>query len=326
MAFGVTSCTTPAGDRSLPMERYDRDTRYSIQDKNNGFDITVIYSRYQFVPEQASLLSLCQQSLTAIAYEYAAEKDIEVEPINLQKIRMSVGRNGITGVTTCQASAAVGVASIFESDGREPQNEEPELTSTGTGFFISETLIATNHHVIDNASKVQIISGGESYKATLLLFDASLDLAILEAEPATAVDERLCFSLDATTDLTPGKEIFAAGFPLSEILSSDAKITSGIISSRNGIGDDPKTFQLTAPLQPGNSGGPIFSANGLLAGVAVATLSRQNQNVNFAIKPIFLSALLASSGSAIECTAPLHTERDPIENFHRTVALIAKFD
>jgi len=85
------------------MSTYDRDTEYNITQSEDGFSITVFYSRYQFIPEGSTAANACKQQLTAIAYEHADGSGREIEPINEQRIRISMGRNGITGVTSCQA-------------------------------------------------------------------------------------------------------------------------------------------------------------------------------------------------------------------------------
>lgn len=97
-------CTRPMGYTNEPMQTYDHNTEYTIQDKDNGFTLTVYYERYQFIPESDSVLQACKSNLTAIAYEIAEARGKKIKPINEQRIKVSMGRNGLTGITSCSAS------------------------------------------------------------------------------------------------------------------------------------------------------------------------------------------------------------------------------
>lgn len=98
------------------------------------------------------------------------------------------------------------------------------------------------------------------------------------------------------------------GFPLSGLLSSDPIVTTGIISALAGMRNDQRDLQISAPIQPGNSGGPVFDANGRIAGIAVGTLDTVQmaraigvvpENVNFAIKADEARQFLAAHGVTV---------------------------
>jgi hypothetical protein len=101
----LAGCATPVSHTNTPLSTYDKDTEYSIEPNENGFSITVYYSRYQFIPESDAVATACKSQLTAIAWEYAESKGKEIDPINEQRIRISMGRNGLSGITSCQAGA-----------------------------------------------------------------------------------------------------------------------------------------------------------------------------------------------------------------------------
>ena len=103
----LSGCATPVSHTNIPLSTYDKDTEYGIQERSDGFGITVYYSRYQFIPESDAVAIACKSQLTAIAYEYADANGRELEPINEQRIRISMGRNGFSGITSCQANASV---------------------------------------------------------------------------------------------------------------------------------------------------------------------------------------------------------------------------
>ena len=105
--FLLSSCATPVSHTNIPLSTYDKDIEYGIQEKQDGFGITVYYSRYQFIPESSAVATACKSQLTAIAYDYAYNIGKEIEPINEQRIRISMGRNGFSGITSCQANTIV---------------------------------------------------------------------------------------------------------------------------------------------------------------------------------------------------------------------------
>ncbi len=101
----VVGCATPMQQTDAPMITYDRDTEYSVASKPDGFAITIYYSRYQFIPESSAVAVACKSALMAIVYEHADKQGRKIQPINEQRIRVSMGRNGFTGITSCSASA-----------------------------------------------------------------------------------------------------------------------------------------------------------------------------------------------------------------------------
>ena len=101
----LAGCATPVGHTNIPLSTYDKDTEYGIEKRDDGFAITVYYSRYQFIPESDAVATACKSQLTAIAWEHADNEGRDIEPVNEQRIRISMGRNGLTGITSCQANA-----------------------------------------------------------------------------------------------------------------------------------------------------------------------------------------------------------------------------
>ena len=103
----LASCASPVSHSNIPLSTYDRDTEYAIAETDLGFTLTVYYSRYQFKPESAALAIACKSALTSIAWEISERRGRKISPVNDQKIRMSMGRNGFSGTTSCQAYVAV---------------------------------------------------------------------------------------------------------------------------------------------------------------------------------------------------------------------------
>lgn len=104
IALVVAGCTSPG---PLGGRIGDSEPQYKVEDRPGGFTISTTYSRYQFVPESMSVQETCKQGLLASAHDFAESLGRKIEPINEQRLRISMGRNGITGMTSCEASVPV---------------------------------------------------------------------------------------------------------------------------------------------------------------------------------------------------------------------------
>ncbi len=165
----------------------------------------------------------------------------------------------------------------------------------GSGFFVNQAGdIVTNAHVVSGCRRIQT-AGKAPMK--ILGLDADIDLAVLHADLTPADVALLRFAPPPRV----GEDVLAFGFPLPGLLSTEGNVTVGILSATRGVGDDPHVFQMTAPVQSGNSGGPLVDMSGNVVGVVVskldaATVSQRTgdvpQNVNFAIKAAEVAVFL----------------------------------
>jgi len=184
-----------------------------------------------------------------------------------------------------------------------PPEERPGIRG-GSGFILpSRMLAATNYHVIEGASSIEIWSSsdGEWHPSEIVRSDPANDLALLEVpEEARPPSSTPTYGVRSSTEIRIGSEVHAIGFPLTDVLGSRSRFTTGTVSADVGIRDDPRVVQTTAPIQSGNSGGPLVDAFGQVIGVVVATLNSSlflertgsvPQNVNFAIKIDYLRLL-----------------------------------
>ncbi len=105
VAIVFSSCATAVRQSDAPLSEYDKNTKYGIEPRPDGFGISIYYSRYQFIPESDAVATACKQALTSIAWEQAEKQGKEIVPLNEQAIRISMGRNGMTGITSCSAFA-----------------------------------------------------------------------------------------------------------------------------------------------------------------------------------------------------------------------------
>jgi len=186
-----------------------------------------------------------------------------------------------------------------------PSKSAESLISTGSGFFVTQDgTLVTNAHVIENCSRAVVkTSDGAVTDAQIVARDTINDLAILKVNktPARIAALRIGVRL--------GESVAAFGFPHSDILATSGNFTLGNVTALSGLGDDSRFFQISAPVQAGNSGGPLLDQNGNLIGIVAAKLNALKvamqdgdlpQNVNFAIKATILAAFLDSNRISIQ--------------------------
>ena len=172
--------------------------------------------------------------------------------------------------------------------------------STGTAFSVAPGLLITNHHVIEGCGSIEIISPGGRHRVSIADADAQIDLALLRVAGIKGATARL----RSPRQVRLGESVMVFGFPLAGSLTSGGNFTSGLVSGLRGLRDAAGKIQITAPVQPGNSGGPVMDASGLVIGVVQAKLDALRsaiatgdipQNVNFAISLEVLADFLAKN-------------------------------
>lgn len=161
------------------------------------------------------------------------------------------------------------------------QSNNIRPVASGTGFAINEQgVIITNSHVVDGCEAVKVHHKGEIYTSILIAKDAINDLAIIKAD----FKPNHFFTLKER-DPSILDEIVVAGYPFGMQISSNVKVTKGIVSSLAGIGNNYSQIQIDAAIQPGNSGGPIIDLDGNLVGVAVSKLDLMTIVENYGVVP-----------------------------------------
>lgn len=166
---------------------------------------------------------------------------------------------------------------------------------SGTGFLISnDGIVVTNNHVVENADKILLKcfldNSTKTYEASLLLSDPKNDLALLKLSDNSFAKTKIPFLLkDASAEV--GEDIFVLGYPLTTTMGEELKVTTGIVSSRTGFQGDVTSYQISAPVQPGNSGGPLLNNSGDVIGI-VSAKHTDTENVTYAIKSNYLKLLI----------------------------------
>ncbi|MBK8848166.1 MAG: trypsin-like peptidase domain-containing protein [Bacteroidetes bacterium] len=157
----------------------------------------------------------------------------------------------------------------------------------GTGFLLSgQGYVATSFHVIKDAHKLQVANNGFGYDATVVFSDPATDFAILKIQDSTF--DALPFVpyniFNASAQL--GQKVFTLGYPRTDLVYGE-----GVISSMSGFNDDTLAYQISVPLNPGNSGGPVFDEQGNVVGL----ISAKQDNIEgaaFAVKSAYITQIL----------------------------------
>ncbi len=250
---------------------------------------------------------------------FALEWNNEAENINAERIAVLVSASlwsSMTGTplldppappsekaAPAQQAAAVPVAP-------PPAAPAPKKGySTGTGFFVSDSgHFVTNAHVVEGCSEIAVkADDGSVTDAARLATDTENDLALLKIDkkPARVAALRIGARL--------GEGVEAFGFPHTDVLSTSGNFTLGNITALSGLHDNTRYLQMSAPVQAGNSGGPLLDGSGNLVGVVSAKLDAIKmvmasddlpQNVNFAVKSAMVAAFLDANRVAYKVSTP----------------------
>lgn len=181
-----------------------------------------------------------------------------------------------------------------------PKIQVPEAiqnqTISGSGFGITSSgIIVTNYHIVEGSKAIRVRGVNsdfiKSYKAKILVIDKNNDLALIQIDDYS-------FSTLGTIPYTiktslsgVGENIFVLGYPLRATMGDEIKLTNGIVSSRTGFQGDVTSYQISAPVQPGNSGGPLFDNQGNLIGIINAKHGGA-ENASYAVKSSYLTSLI----------------------------------
>jgi hypothetical protein len=172
-----------------------------------------------------------------------------------------------------------------------PEQGEPGSgnVSMGTGVVIGDgAFIVTCQHVIKGSKNVRVFAGSKEHACLVVHSDESADIAVLKL-----VEGRLPAAPINRMGADVGESVFTMGFPNPEVQGTDLKLTDGSVSSLSGVRNDRTRMQITVPVQPGNSGGPLFNMKGQIIGIITSKLAAARalketgslpENVNYAVK------------------------------------------
>ncbi len=193
-----------------------------------------------------------------------------------------------------------------------------EINKSGTCFLISSKgYLVTNYHVIKDAKNIYIknLSGqSQKTKAELVNYDEDLDIAILKINATNSI---VPFTIKSKTTEV-GTSVFTMGYPLTQSMGKEIKLSVGIINAKSGYKGDSKYYQISNPIQPGNSGGPLFDNQGNLIGLVTSKFSG-GDNVGYALKSNLLLNYLESLDIKLSLNQSNRIASIPIQSKYKTL-------
>lgn len=277
------------------------------------------------MPTNSSLITQFRKAkvMTAFAqgqlFQFNLNQTAQLLPSLLNCV-LSVKKKGVSnaGEFAVAAPAAAPPPNAAPANAAAPKQSK-SATQTGTGFVISSNgHVVTNQHVIDGCGEITgNLSGEAPLKLRLVSSDETNDLALLQApSPFKEV------AVIRANSVQTGEGVIAIGYPYRGLLTSDFTVTTGIVSSLSGIFNDTRHLQISAAVQPGNSGGPLLDFTGAVVGVVAAKLDAIKvaratgnlpENINFAIKTGALRDFLDNSAVMYRDTERRESNRETAE-------------
>jgi len=272
------------------------------------------------MPAASALIAQFRKAKTMTAFtqgrlfQFKLDQTAQLLPA-LANCVATVVKNGVASAGEfAVAPKPVAAAAPAQPNAASPKAAK-SINKTGTGFVVSGSgHVVTNQHVIDGCAGDILgnLTGEAQVKLRLVSSDETNDLALLQApspfkEVATIRDKAI----------HSGDSVVAIGYPFHGLLSSDFTVTTGIVSSLSGIMNDTRFLQISAAVQPGNSGGPLLDTSGTIAGMVAAKLNALKvaratgnipENINFAIKTGALRDFLDNSVVPYQTTAEAKPE------------------
>ena len=259
------------------------------------------YSNGQGVPQDWAhaymLLSLAAADANgAMLQTVIKERDIAQSHLNKDEIDHSQA-----AASTCASSNYQHCSIDDSAENRLASDELPqagakgtELIASGTGFFVSKTgHLITNDHVVRGCTEMR----SPGLNLTFIAADKDDDLALLQADKKS----KSFAHLRGGKGDQVGESVVAVGFPLHDMLGNAPIVTAGIVSALSGFKNDQKRIQISASVQPGNSGGPVIGEDGAVMGVVNSSLAvmelaevigHMPENINFAVNLATLKSFL----------------------------------
>lgn len=175
--------------------------------------------------------------------------------------------------------------------------KEPQIIGSGSGVFVTDDgMILTAAHVVLAGKGIVVKTKKGLEIAKVISTDSANDVALLKIDGQYSPAP-----LRASKEVKLGEAVFTIGFPNVDVQGFNPKLTKGDVNSLTGLKDDPREWQISVPVQPGNSGGPLFDQYGNVVGLVVAKLNTINmaqstgdlpQNVNYAVKNAYAMPML----------------------------------
>ena len=245
------------------------------------------YEKLIFQQQMSFLIPSTESKMLNITFSVCSEnRNVTVDAMNMLKPMVAKIMNSLTFLRPSQFDKKLNFG---------PGN--------GTAWFVAPDVLVTCWHVVSSAKEISYNTvGGSKIVCQLLACDEDNDLALLRSDVTSSN------FLTLGDEVSLAERVFTLGYPIPDLMGQSIKFTDGTVSATRGMFNRECEFQVSCPMQPGNSGGPVFSDNGRVVGVALSRLEskvletasgREMQNVNFAVKCNCVKALLSKAGIKI---------------------------
>jgi S1-C subfamily serine protease len=248
-------------------------------------------------------------------FNLSSARGNQLAKTRLEELEQQMTMEQISEAQTLSREYKPGQPSETKSSSSKVSQQEPQLYGFATGFFITDDgYLISNYHVVKDATKVRLLTGAGLIDAKVVQVDAANDLALLKADGRFA-----SLPIAASRTGLLGGTVATVGFPDIGLQGFAPKLAKGEIASLSGAGDDPRYFQISVPVQPGNSGGALVDERGNVIGIVSAKLDASAalaasgalpENVNYAVKSSLLLSFLESVPAvSAKLKAPITTDR-----------------
>jgi Trypsin-like peptidase domain len=252
-------------------------------------------------PKENLKVKYYSKGRTSIEFRYPSQKLLCVLDINEPKEYYVIGPNVLTEERwlkwTKKAESTVSIEEDINDPFGKIGDSKISRPAQGTCFALNPNgYLITNYHVVENAKEITVkgISGDFStkYGVTVIASDRTNDLALLKITNSSVKFNNIPYSI-RSTGVQQGEKAYAMGFPNAQVMGQEVKLTEGIISAKSGVEGDISKFQISAAVNPGNSGGPLIDEQGRLIGVVFAKLAAA-EAAGYAVKSSYLQAFLSN--------------------------------
>jgi S1-C subfamily serine protease len=205
-----------------------------------------------------------------------------------------------------------------------PNSSELKILSSGTCFAVNENgFLITNYHVVENAKKISVRGINNEFNNTIIAnviaIDKNNDLALLKL--TDTIYQGFFSSIPyilSQNKCDVGESVYSLGFPLRSTMGDEVKLNNGIISSNSGFNGDVTCYQTSVPVQPGNSGGPLFNISGEIIGIINAK-HKGAENVSYAVKKDYMRIFLDNSNVNFKRVASTNLKKMDLVNQFKEV-------
>lgn len=256
---------------------------------NSQYNLGLEYSKGQGVP-QNDVEAYIWFSLAAAQGDEDSARNRDIVAERMSRDEIAEGQRQTAAFVPHKETSSSSSDNAVSSD-------SPRFS--GTGFFITDDgYLISNYHVVKDGTKFRLVTGAGLIDAKVVQVDVANDLALLKADGRFAP-----LPVAASRTVNLGGTVATVGFPDIGLQGFAPKLAKGEIASLSGAGDDPRYFQISAPVQPGNSGGALVDARGNVIGIvsakldasaALASSGALPENVNYAVKSSLLLSFLES--------------------------------